>query len=85
MLEEGYAIRPSDIDVVMVYGYGWPVYTGGPMHWADQVGLSKIVLALDKYAKQFPGVEYFKVADSLRRLASSGSTLADYWKKNSKL
>jgi 3-hydroxyacyl-CoA dehydrogenase len=43
ILEEGMAQRASDIDVVWVYGYGWPVYRGGPMHWADAEGLQKIV------------------------------------------
>ena len=46
ILEEGMAQRASDIDVVWVYGYGWPVYRGGPMHWADTEGLSKIVEGL---------------------------------------
>ncbi|UUR06803.1 3-hydroxyacyl-CoA dehydrogenase NAD-binding domain-containing protein [Sphingomonas glaciei] len=43
ILEEGMAQRASDIDVVWVYGYGWPVYRGGPMHWADAEGVQKIV------------------------------------------
>jgi 3-hydroxyacyl-CoA dehydrogenase len=43
ILEEGIAQRASDIDVVWVYGYGWPVYRGGPMFWADSVGLQRIV------------------------------------------
>ena len=43
ILEEGMAQRASDIDVVWVYGYGWPVYRGGPMFWADSEGLAKIV------------------------------------------
>jgi 3-hydroxyacyl-CoA dehydrogenase len=43
ILEEGMAQRASDIDVVWIYGYGWPVYRGGPMYWADSEGLQKIV------------------------------------------
>jgi 3-hydroxyacyl-CoA dehydrogenase len=43
ILEEGMAQRASDIDVVWIYGYGWPVYRGGPMFWADSEGLQKIV------------------------------------------
>ena len=43
ILEEGMAQRASDIDVVWVYGYGWPVYRGGPMFWADTEGLQQIV------------------------------------------
>jgi 3-hydroxyacyl-CoA dehydrogenase len=46
ILEEGMAQRASDIDVVWIYGYGWPVYRGGPMHWADSEGLDKIVAGL---------------------------------------
>ncbi|MGN6154242.1 MAG: 3-hydroxyacyl-CoA dehydrogenase NAD-binding domain-containing protein [Sphingomicrobium sp.] len=47
ILEEGMAQRASDIDVVWVYGYGWPVYKGGPMYWADNIeGLAKIVAGL---------------------------------------
>jgi 3-hydroxyacyl-CoA dehydrogenase len=48
ILEEGMAQRASDIDVVWVYGYGWPVYRGGPMFWADTVGLDKIVDGLKR-------------------------------------
>ncbi len=48
ILEEGIAQRSSDIDVVWVYGYGWPVYRGGPMFWADTVGLDKIVEGLKR-------------------------------------
>jgi len=46
ILEEGMAQRASDIDVVWIYGYGWPVYRGGPMFWADTEGLDKIVAGL---------------------------------------
>ena len=46
VLEEGIAIRASDIDVACILGYNWPVYTGGPMFWADTVGLEKIVTGL---------------------------------------
>ena len=48
ILDEGIAQRASDIDVVWVYGYGWPVYRGGPMHWADSEGLAKIVEGLKR-------------------------------------
>ena len=48
ILEEGIAQRASDIDVVWVYGYGWPVYRGGPMFWADTVGLDAIVDGLKR-------------------------------------
>ena len=57
ILEEGMAQRASDIDVVWIYGYGWPIYRGGPMFWGDLEGPGKIVEALKRH-----GV---KVADSL--------------------
>jgi 3-hydroxyacyl-CoA dehydrogenase len=49
ILEEGVAQRASDIDVVWIYGYGWPVYRGGPMFWADTEGNDKIVAGLEKH------------------------------------
>jgi 3-hydroxyacyl-CoA dehydrogenase len=61
ILEEGKAQRASDIDVVWIYGYGWPVYRGGPMFWGDLEGPGKIVEALERH-----GV---KVADSLKTKA----------------
>ncbi len=42
ILQEKIAIRASDIDVIWIYGYGWPVYRGGPMYWADQIGLKAL-------------------------------------------
>jgi 3-hydroxyacyl-CoA dehydrogenase len=52
ILEEGIAIRASDIDVTWVYGYGWPRYRGGPMHYADSIGLDKVVATLRKYGEE---------------------------------
>ncbi|MFM7028575.1 MAG: 3-hydroxyacyl-CoA dehydrogenase NAD-binding domain-containing protein [Chakrabartia sp.] len=49
ILEEGKAQRASDIDVVWIYGYGWPVYRGGPMFWGDLEGRDKIVAALERH------------------------------------
>ncbi len=49
VLEEGKAQRASDIDVVWIYGYGWPVYRGGPMFWGDLEGAGKIVEALERH------------------------------------
>jgi len=69
ILEEGIAIRPGDIDVVWIYGYGWPVAKGGPMFHADQVGLGEIASRLDHYAERL-GDDKLKPADLLKRLAS---------------
>ncbi|OWK33752.1 3-hydroxyacyl-CoA dehydrogenase NAD-binding domain-containing protein [Sphingomonas dokdonensis] len=68
ILEEGKAQRASDVDVVWIMGYGWPVYRGGPMFWAqNEVGLKKVVEGLEKHK--------FKVAESLKTAAESGSAL----------
>jgi 3-hydroxyacyl-CoA dehydrogenase len=61
ILEEGKAQRASDIDVVWIYGYGWPIYRGGPMFWGEYEGAGKIVEALERH-----GV---KVAESLKAKA----------------
>jgi 3-hydroxyacyl-CoA dehydrogenase len=66
VLEEGVAIRASDIDVACILGYGWPVYTGGPMFWADTVGLPKVVEGL-----RAMGVEPAKLLAS--KAANGGS------------
>jgi 3-hydroxyacyl-CoA dehydrogenase len=70
ILEEGMAQRASDIDVVWVYGYGWPVYRGGPMHWADGEGLDKIVAGL-KNQEQRMGSD-FSFSQLLLDKATSG-------------
>ena len=64
ILEEKMAQRASDIDVVWIYGYGWPIYRGGPMFWADTEGLPKIVAGLEKHG--------FAVAPLLKSKAESG-------------
>lgn len=69
--DEGIAARPSDIDVVWLHGYGWPIYRGAPMYWADHVGLKHIVDRLTFYAKETsdPSLE---PAPLLKRLAAEG-------------
>ena len=61
----------SDIDLVWINGYGWPSWTGGPMFWADGVGLAKIVASLEAQAKRFDAPE-LEPAPLLRRLAEEG-------------
>ena len=53
ILEEGMAIRASDIDVVWVYGYGWPIYEGGPMSYGSLIGFDKILEGLKKMEEEF--------------------------------
>jgi 3-hydroxyacyl-CoA dehydrogenase len=71
ILDEGIAMRASDIDVIWVYGYGWPVYRGGPMFWADQVGLRTIRERLEEFRAQ-SGDAFWRPAPLLTRLAAEG-------------
>ncbi len=73
ILEEGIAQRASDIDVVWNYGYGWPRHKGGPMFWADTVGLDKIAQALTRY-QQALGAE-FTLSPLLLDCAAQGKPL----------
>ncbi|MGI8746865.1 MAG: 3-hydroxyacyl-CoA dehydrogenase NAD-binding domain-containing protein [Deinococcus sp.] len=70
ILDEGIAQRAGDIDVIYVYGYGFPAYRGGPMGYADEVGLKTVVADLERYG-QTP-------APLLRRLAEEGRTFAQW-------
>ncbi|HMO45953.1 MAG TPA: 3-hydroxyacyl-CoA dehydrogenase NAD-binding domain-containing protein [Rubrivivax sp.] len=70
ILSEGIAQRASDIDVVWIYGYGWPVYRGGPMFYADTVGAANVVAALEKHLPRLG--EGFVIAPLLRQLAQDG-------------
>jgi 3-hydroxyacyl-CoA dehydrogenase len=73
ILEEGIAQRASDIDMVYLAGYGFPVFRGGPMFYADTVGLPNVVMAMEKFAKGNHG-EAWKPAPLLARLAAEGKT-----------
>jgi 3-hydroxyacyl-CoA dehydrogenase len=82
LLEEGIALRASDIDVVYAAGYGFPRYRGGPMFYADTVGLKKIYDRILEFKKEFDP-QYWSPAPLLEKLALSGSTFADYDKSHS--
>ena len=75
ILEEKIAARPSDIDIVWINGYGFPVGKGGPMFWADLEGLSKIVAQLDHWHAK-TGKAVFDPAPLLRSLAETGGSFA---------
>ncbi len=76
ILEEGIASRPSDIDVIWMNGYGWPSWTGGPMFYADKVGLKHIADRLNTYADR-SGDETLRPAKLLRELADKGQGFAE--------
>ncbi len=77
ILDEGIAIRGSDIDVVWVNGYGWPVYRGGPMYWADTVGLGEVADRIEHYAERLGG-GHWEPSKLLRRLADEGGALHQF-------
>ena len=76
ILGEGIAIRPSDIDLVWVYGYGFPIGKGGPMFYADQVGVKTIYETLVKLHGEHGGTT-LDPAPLLKELADSGKSFAD--------
>ncbi|HTD37089.1 MAG TPA: 3-hydroxyacyl-CoA dehydrogenase NAD-binding domain-containing protein, partial [Candidatus Limnocylindrales bacterium] len=72
ILDEGIAARSGDVDVVWVYGYGFPAWRGGPLRWADSIGLSSIVEDLSAFEREHGGA--WTPAPLLRELAASGGT-----------
>jgi 3-hydroxyacyl-CoA dehydrogenase len=75
ILEEGKAIRASDIDIVWINGYGWPVYRGGPMFWGELVGLDKILAKMKEF--QAAHGDDFKPSALLERLVAEGKGFKD--------
>jgi 3-hydroxyacyl-CoA dehydrogenase len=73
ILDEGIALRASDIDMVYLSGYGFPLFRGGPMFYADTVGLAQVLVAVEKYARGYRG-EAWTPAPLLVRLAGEGKT-----------
>ena len=68
IVDEGIAQRPSDIDVVYVYGYGFPAWRGGPMHYADSVGLDRVLARINEFRERL-GPEHWTPAPLLEKLA----------------
>ena len=77
ILEEGIAQRPSDIDVIHCYGYGFPRYRGGPMHYADEIGLPNIKAGLEEFG--------YRPAPLLKRCVEEGCSLDSYWKRSHRI
>ena len=75
ILEEGIAQRASDIDMVYLTGYGFPIHRGGPMLYADQVGLFNVVQAMKRFRKNpHDDAKFWEPAPLLARLAAEGKT-----------
>jgi 3-hydroxyacyl-CoA dehydrogenase len=76
ILEEGYALRAADIDVIYLTGYGFPAYRGGPMWYADTVGLKKVRDRIAEFEKKHG--EFCRPTPLLNKLADQGETFAGY-------
>ena len=79
ILEEGYALRAVDIDIIYINGYGFPAYRGGPMWYADTVGLKKVYARIQQFEKQHGNL--WAPAPLLKQLAEEGRTFADFDKR----
>jgi 3-hydroxyacyl-CoA dehydrogenase len=76
ILEEGYALRAVDIDIIYLNGYGFPAHRGGPMWYADTVGLKKVYERILEFQKQYG--ELWEPAPLLKKLAEQGKSFADF-------
>ena len=75
ILEDGIANKASDIDIVYIFGYSFPAYRGGPMNYADQIGLFNVVQAMNRFAQNpHDDATFWKPAPLLERLAAEGKT-----------
>jgi 3-hydroxyacyl-CoA dehydrogenase len=74
ILEQGIAIRPCDIDIVYINGYGFPEVTGGPMFWADKQGLDNILRDIEKFREEYGN--FWTPAPLLERLVKEGKNFA---------
>jgi 3-hydroxyacyl-CoA dehydrogenase len=79
ILEEGYALRASDIDIIYLHGYGFPAHRGGPMWYADTVGLKQVCDRVFEFHRQHG--EIWRPAPLLKRLADEGRRFADFGKE----
>jgi 3-hydroxyacyl-CoA dehydrogenase len=72
VLEDGIALRPVDVDVVFLMGYGFPRHRGGPLHYADTIGAKKLVARIEAYASE--DAHYWKVPALLQKMADEGGS-----------
>ncbi len=75
VVEDGTAKRPVDVDMVFLFGYGFPRHRGGPLHYADSIGAAELVRRIEEYAKEDP--YYWQVPALLRKMAEDGTKFAD--------
>ncbi len=75
ILDEGMAMRPSDIDIIYINGYGFPAHKGGPMHWADAIGLDKVLADMKRFHAELG--ERWRPAPLLEKLVADGKSFAE--------
>ena len=75
VVEDGIALRPVDVDVVFLSGYGFPRFRGGPLHYADTIGAKELVRRIETYAEEDP--HYWQVPELLRDMAQTGKSFDD--------
>ena len=75
VVEDGIALRPVDVDVVFLSGYGFPRFRGGPLHYADTIGAKELVRRIESYAKE--DAHYWQVPGLLREMAETGKSFDD--------
>lgn len=84
-LEDNIAQRPSDIDVIYIFGYGWPAWRGGPMFWADhEVGLENLLQGLQKFSQEFPQTEHYVPSKLLEECVRKDVTVEEYYKEKAR-
>ena len=76
ILEEGFALRASDIDIIYLYGYGFPAFRGGPMFYADTVGLGKVLARVEEFHSQHG--HWWRPASLLQELAENRGTFSEW-------
>jgi len=82
ILEENIAYNPSDIDIIYLYGYGFPAWRGGPMHFADHgVGLPKLLKKLQEFNAKYPGSDYYTPSRLLKECVGMGIGVQEYYDK----
>ncbi|MDA5558054.1 3-hydroxyacyl-CoA dehydrogenase NAD-binding domain-containing protein [Shimia sp. MMG029] len=75
VVADGIALRPVDVDVVFLMGYGFPRFRGGPLHYADTIGAAELVKRIEAYAAE--DAHYWQVPALLKQMAADGTTFAD--------
>jgi len=82
ILEEGIASDPDDVDVIYLYGYGFPSWRGGPLHWADHdVGLPTLLGKLEEFSSVYPGSDYFRPSSLLRKCVKRGVGVKEFYRR----